>query len=116
MKTLGDRLNAASQAIPASTTTITDYQDITQQNAKTRYPNIKYWTKADYSGQGKEKKNRSDILEVGKGKPLRGNARMRDGHIGALHCAEWFDSKNTTVCRRIRIPGIPGILECTYRI
>ena len=37
-------------------------------------------------------------------------------HIGALHCAEWFDSKNTTVCRGVRIPGIPGILECTYHI
>ena len=47
MKTLGDRLNGVSQATPALTTTATElkYQDITRQNAKTRYPNIKYWTK-----------------------------------------------------------------------
>jgi hypothetical protein len=34
MKTLGDRLNGNSQAIPASTTIATEYQDITRQNAK----------------------------------------------------------------------------------
>ena len=105
MKTLGDRLNAVPQAIPASTTTVTDYQDITPQNAKNRYPNIKYWTKADYSAseRSKEKKHRSDILEVGKGKPLRGNARMRDGENVMMDFVELEDG---TVVDGITAAGI----------
>jgi hypothetical protein len=57
---------------------ITEYQDITQQNAKIRYPNIKYWTKADYLEQGNEKKNRSNILEVASGECTDKRWRERD--------------------------------------
>ena len=81
------------QAIPASTTmaTVTEYQDITRQNAKTHYPNIRYWTKADYSELGKEKKHKSDILEVEKGKPLCGNAWMKDGENVMMDFVELED-------------------------
>jgi hypothetical protein len=111
MKTLGDRLNAISQDIPASTTTVTEYQDITQQNAKTRYPNIKYWTKADYSEVGKEKKHRSDILEVGKGKPLRGNARMKDGENVMMDFVELEDG---TVVDGITAAGIRSHMAAIF--
>lgn len=103
MKTLGDRLNGVSQTIPASTTTATEYQNITRQNAKTLYPNIKYWTKADYSELGKEKKQKSDILEVEKGKPLRGNARMKDGENVMMDFVELEDG---TVVDGIAAAGI----------
>ena len=113
MKTLGDRLNAVPQAIPASTTMVTNYQDITPQNAKNRYPNIKYWTKADYSAseQGKEKKHRSDILEVGKGKPLRGNARMRDGENVMMDFVELEDG---TVIDGITAAGIRSHMAAIF--
>ena len=46
---------------------------------KKSLPKYQVLTKADYSELGKEKKHKSDILEVEKGKPLCGNARMKDG-------------------------------------
>lgn len=110
MKTLGDRLNGVSQAIPSSMTT-TEYQDITRQNAKTRYPNIKYWTKADYYELGKEKKNRSDILEVEKGKPLRGNARMKDGENVMMDFVELEDG---TVVDGITAAGIRSHMAAIF--
>jgi hypothetical protein len=111
MKTLGDRLNGNSQAIPASTTIATEYQDITRQNAKTRYPNIRYWTKADYSERGKEKKDRLDILEVEKGKPLRGNARMKDGENVMMDFVELEDG---TVVDGITAAGIRSHMAAIF--
>ena len=111
MKTLGDRLNGVTQANPASTTTVTEYQDITRQNAKARYPNIKFWTKAEYSELGKEKKHRSDILEVEKGKPLRGNARMKDGENVMMDFVELEDG---TVVDGITAAGIRSHMAAIF--
>jgi hypothetical protein len=113
MKTLGDRLNGVSQAIPgpASTTTTLEYQDITRQNAKARYPNIRYWTKADYSELGKEKKGGLDILEVEKGKPLRGNARMKDGENVMMDFVELEDG---TVVDGITAAGIRSHMAAIF--
>jgi hypothetical protein len=111
MKTLGDRLNGVSQAIPASTTTVTEYQDIMWQNAKARYPNIKFWTKADYSEIGKEKKHRLDILEVEKGKPLRGNAWMKDGENVMM---DFVELENGTIVDGITAAGIRSHMAAIF--
>ena len=110
MKTLGDRLNGVMQAIPTMTSA-TEYQDITQQNAKTRYPNIRYWTKADYSELGKEKKGKSDILEVEKGKLLRGNAQMKDGENVMMDFVELEDG---TVVDGITAAGIRSHMAAIF--
>lgn len=67
--------------------------------------------KADYAELSKEKKGGSDILEVKKGKPLRGNARMKDGENVMMDFVELEDG---TVVDGITAGGIQSHMAAIF--
>jgi hypothetical protein len=87
--------SSSSLSLPCTETFVIPerYSGLTQQNANTLFPKVKYWYQTTYQKELDAQKQNSDILKATeKGKSSRrGNARLRDGENVSMGFAEEDD-------------------------
>lgn len=87
----GSPSSSASTSSPPSNPIITipeKYQNLNRQNAAARFPKIKFWSRDDFLKSNKKQKQ-DDVLDSSKGKPQRGNARLKEGeNVACLYVEE----------------------------
>jgi hypothetical protein len=101
----GSSSSSSSPSPPPSDLTLNlpeKYQGLNRENGCNRFPGIKFWTQDDFSKSQKQKQD--DVLVGDKGKPKRGNARLKEGENVACQYVEEEDGAviNGRVAEEIR--------------